>query len=98
MSIYIDEVMTIEMIPITHIVGIVRCHSDPNKIPGPVEWTCVAVIDANKKCTIHILNDKKRRPSFRGIRQLKKYFIDLGYHGGWLRAKDGRPLKEVIVK
>ncbi len=80
------------------IFGIIRCLTDPTQSPGPVEWTCVAVIDANKKCTIKILNDKKRRPSYREIRQLKKYFIDLGCHGGWLRAKDGRPLKEVTVK
>jgi len=78
-------------------VGILRCLVDPAQSPGDTEWTCVVVIDKNKRCTIKIL--RGRVPNGLERRQLIKYFKAQGCHGGgWSRRKNGKPKKDITVK
>lgn len=91
----IGEAITLEYPPGT--VGILRCLVDPAQSPGDTEWTCVVVIDKNKRCTIKIL--RGRVPNHRERRQLIKYFKAQGCHGGgWSRAKNGKNYKTVLIK
>lgn len=90
----IGDAITLEMPRGT--VGLVRCLTDPTQSPGDVEWSCAVVIDDNKKCTIKILNGM-RAPTGTEVKQLILYFKAHGCHGGWLRHKNGRKPKEVII-
>jgi len=98
---WIDGALTIEMVPITHRVGIVRYHSDPAKIPGDVEWTCAAIIDQEGNCKFKIMSrdDALDPVKFQNeARRLIRYFESLGCKVSWGRRKNDKEHKEVTAK
>jgi hypothetical protein len=89
---WIDGALTIEMA--TGKVGFVRYHSDPEKIPGDVEWSCAVEIDAQGEYEFKILAGK-RCPTRAEIKRLTGYLETQGYSGHWHRYKNGKNSKEV---
>ena len=78
------------------IVNIIRCHTDPDKIPGEVEWSCAIELYENGTAEPKILHGR-RGPTLAEIRVLSKYFKSIGYAVLWHRYKNGKKDKEVIL-
>ncbi len=89
---WIDGALTIEMA--TGKVGFIRCHSDPAKIPGNVDWSCAIEMQPDGTAEPKILHGT-RGPTLAEIRLLAKYFQSIGYDVSWHRYINGKNPKKV---
>lgn len=94
MFIFSDGALTIEQ-PKGK-VNIIRCHADPEKIPGDVEWSCAIELYENGSAEPKILHGT-RGPTLAEIRTLSAYFKSIGYSVVWNRYKNGKEAKMVKI-
>jgi hypothetical protein len=92
---WVDGALTVERAK--GITYFVRYHTDPNYMPGDVEFTCAVVVKANGEYEVNIFGG--RMMTGLEITRLYDYFASLGYTTGvWHRYKNGKKHKTVLIK
>lgn len=85
-----QEGVTLDWMQEDSIVGYIRIHTDPDKIPGPVSYSCAIEVYKDNTFELKLLKkiDEAATESLREkLTPLVCYLHSLGLHGNWSRAE-----------
>ena len=88
---YVHDGLTVQWIPRDILVGKIRCHVDPEKMPGTIRYMALIEVEptGEYELTSLIKNGSDRGPTFSEHTAVREYLESLGFYGLWRRAKRG---------